>query len=164
MDKQFTLNKNLIIIPIPVGKNTARFFLPKGVWTDFYTGKEYLGGDYVEEPVLSQNAITLVRENSVIVESNGAERNVGCELRVYALCNHMRVDADVYGDSAEPQLSVSIKRNGNHIHITSDGAKPYTVRMINMYAKSVANGLILIDGNDSVITPDAWASTMEIVF
>ena len=164
MDKQYALNKNLIMIPIPDGKNTVRFFLPKGVWTDFYTGKEYLGGEYLEEPVLSQNALILVRENSVLIENAGAAVNESCELRVYALCNNIRVDADVYGDTAEPQLSVSFKRNGRRIHIASDGAKPYTVRMVNMYAKSAANGLILIDGNDSVITPDAWTCTMEIVF
>ena len=164
MDRQYALNKNLIIIPIPDGKNSVRFFLPKGVWTDFYTGKEYLGGDCIEESVLSQKAITLVRENSVIIESTGTGINESCELRVYALCNNIRVDADIYGDAAEPQLSVSFKRNGHRIHIASDGAKPYTIRMINMYAKSAANGLILIDGNDSVITPDAWACTMEIVF
>ena len=164
MDKEYTLNKNLIMVPIPDGKNTVRFFLPKGVWTEFYTGKEYLGGDYIEEAVLSQKAITLVRENSVIIENTGAGINDSCELRVYALCNNIRVDADIYGDTAEPHLSVSFKRNGHRIHIASDGAKPYTIRMVNMYAKSAANGLILIDGNDSVITPDAWACTMEIVF
>ena len=164
MDKQYTFNKNLIMIPIPDGKNTVRFFLPKGVWTDFYTGKEYFGGEYLEVPVSSQNVLILVRENSVLIESTGTAVNESCELRVYALCNNIRVDADVYGDAAEPQLSVSFKRNGRRIHIASDGAKPYTVRMVNMYAKSAANGLILIDGNDTVITPDAWACTMEIVF
>lgn len=165
LDKQFTLNKNLIMVPIPEEENTVRFFLPKGVWTDFHTGKEYLGGSCIEETVTSRDAMILVRENSVIIESAGTGINESCELRVYALCNNIRVDADVYGeDSKEPELSVSLKRNGHSIHIASDGRKPYTIRMINMYAKSAANGLILIDGNDSVITPDAWACTMEIMF
>lgn len=152
------------MIPVPDGGNPVRFFLPKGVWTDFHTGKEYFGGNCIEEVFSSRNAVTLVHENSVIVESTGAGVSDGCELRVYALCNNIRVDADVYGDGNEPQLSVSFKRNGRRIHIASDGAKPYTVRMVNMYAKSAANGLILIDGNDSIITPDAWACTMEVVF
>lgn len=164
MDKQYTLNKNLIMIPIPEEKNTVRFFLPNGVWTNFDTGKEYMGGNYIEEPVLSRNAMLFVRENTVLIENAGAAPNESCELRVYALRNNIRVDADVYGASAEPLLCVSFKRSGHSIHIASDGVKPYTVRMINMYAKSVANGLILIDGNDSIITPDAWACTMEIVF
>lgn len=165
MDKQFTLNNNLIMVPIPEGEDIVRFFLPKGVWTDFYTGKEYLGGSCIEEAAASRDAIILVRENSVIIESAGTGVNESCELRVYALCDKIRVDADVYGgDFGEPELSVSLKRNGHSIHIASDGRKPYTIRMINMYAKSAANGLILIDGSDSVITPDAWACTMEVVF
>lgn len=152
------------MIPVPDGENPVRFFLPKGVWTDFYTGKEYLGGDYIKEAFPSQNTITLVRENSVIIENTGIGINESCELRVYALRSNIRVDIDVYGNSDEPQLSVSFKRSGRRIHIASDGAKPYSVRMVNMYAKSAANGLILIDGSDSIITPDAWACTIEVMF
>lgn len=159
MNKQYTLNNNLIIVPVPAGENAVRFFLPKGVWTNFHTGREYLGGEWIEDNICADPVI-LVRENSVIAEST----DTGCELRVYALCDGIRVDADVYGDASEPELSVSFKRSGRSIHIASDGSKPYTVRMINMYAKSAANGFIIIDGNDSVITPDAWACTMEIVF
>ena len=139
MEKHYILNKNLIMVPAPDKEKTVRFFLPEGVWTNFHTGKEYLGGNEIHD-----------------------ER---CELRVYALRNNVRVDADVYDDDCGvPALSVSFKRNGHSIHIASDGAKLYTVRMVNMYAKSAANGLILIEGNDSVITPDARACTMEIIF
>lgn len=163
MNKQYMLNKNVLIVPVPDGENSVRFFLPKGVWTNFYTGKEYLGGVWAVENVTSPAPIILVHENSVIVET-GAEPDGRCEFRVYALCDRVRVDTDVYGSSEEPELSVSFKRNGHSIHIASDGAKPYTVRMVNMYAKSAANGMILIEGNDSIITPDDWACTMEIVF
>lgn len=164
MDKQYMLDKNVIVVPIPEGKTTVRFFLPKGVWTNLDTGKEYLGNAWVEEKAVTSAPIMLVRENSVIIETIHSDRYESCEFRVYALCDRIRVDADVYGNAEEPELSVSFKRNGRRIHVASDGAKPYTVRMINMCAKSAANGMILIDGNDSVITPDAWACTMEIVF
>ncbi len=165
MEKQYILNKNLIMIPAPDKGHAVRFFLPDGVWTNFHTGKEYPGGNTIEE-MPTGDAILLVRENSVIVERFGTgTQEERCELRVYALRNNVRVDADVYGDDFEmPALCVSLKRNGHSIHIASDGAMPYTVRMVNMYAKSAANGMILIDGNDSVITPDARACTMEVVF
>ncbi|EOS44093.1 hypothetical protein C809_03580 [Lachnospiraceae bacterium MD335] len=166
MEKHYILNKNLIMVPAPDKEKTVRFFLPEGVWTNFHTGKEYLGGNEIEENAHATDMILLVRENSVIVERTGTDiHDERCELRVYALRNNVRVDADVYdGDCGVPALSVSFKRNGHSIHIASDGAKLYTVRMVNMYAKSAANGLILIEGNDSVITPDARACTMEIIF
>lgn len=160
MNKQYMLNNSLIIVPVPEEENAVCFSLPKGVWTDFHTGKEYLGGEWTAKKPSSSDSIIMVRENSVIIENT----DTGCELRVYALCDGIRIDADVYADATELELSVSFKRNGRSIHVASDGAIPYTVRMINMYAKSAANGLVLIDGNDSVITPDAWACTMEIVF
>lgn len=168
LEKQYLLSKNLIMIPAPGSIKPARVFLPKGVWTSFHTGKEYLGGGSVEinEETQEKDAILMVHENSVIVERTESDIHDGhCELRVYALRNNVRIDADVYDDDPEiPALSVSFKRSGHSIHIASDGAKPYTVRMVNMYAKSAANGMVLIDGNDSVITPDAWACTMEVVF
>lgn len=164
MDKQYMLDKNVIVVPVPEKESTVRFFLPKGVWTNFDTGKEYLGNAWIEENAATSAPIMFVRENSVIIETTHSEQSERCEFRVYALCDRIRVDADVYGNAEEPELSVSFKRNGRSIHVTSDGAKPYTVRMINMYAKSAVNGMILIEGNDSVITPDAWACTMEIVF
>lgn len=157
------LNKNILMIPIPEGEASVRFFLPKGVWTNFYTGKEYLGGVWTVENVTASAPMIFVHENSVIVETSD-EPDKRCELRVYALRNRIRVDADVYGASDEPELSVSLKRNGHSIHIASDGARPYTIRMVNMYAKSAENAMVLIDGNDSVITPDDRACTMEVVF
>jgi len=164
LDKQYLLDKNMIVVPAPEGEGTVRFFLPKGVWTNFDTGKEYIGNAWIEEKAGTSAPLMLVRENSVIIETMHSGQRERCEFRVYALCDRIRVDADVYGSAEEPGLSISFKRNGRSIHVASDGAKPYTVRMINMYAKSAANGMILIDGNDSVITPDAWACTMEIVF
>ncbi|MDE7267735.1 MAG: hypothetical protein K2N89_09755 [Lachnospiraceae bacterium] len=163
MNKQYMLNNNVLMIPVSDGENSVRFFLPKGVWTNFNTGKEYLGGVWVVENVISSTPITLVHENSVIIET-ATDPDKHCEIRVYALRDNIRVDADVYGNEEEPELSVSLKRNGHSIHIASDGARPYTVRMVNMYAKSAANAMILIDGNDSVITPDVGACTMEVVF
>lgn len=157
------LNQNLLIVPVPEGGDSVRFLLPKGIWTDFYTGKEYLGGTWIEENAASSKPVMLVRENSVIIET-GEEANGRYELKVYALHDRIRVDADVYGTSDEPELSVSFKRSGRSIHIASDGAKPYTVRMVNMYAKSAENAMILIEGRDSIITPDMWACTVEVVF
>lgn len=156
------LNHNLLVITVPQGQDTASCRVPQGVWTEFYTGKEYIGGSLTVEKAPGSDIIILVRENSVIIKE--ADGNTGCELIVYALCNGIRVDADVYGEAGEPELCVSFKRNGHSIHIASDGEKPYTVRMVNMYAKSAANGLVVIDGNDSVVTPDEGACTMELIF
>lgn len=158
--KQYELNNNFIIVPVSEGENEVHFSLPNGVWTNFNTGREYYAGKHTEHPISSE-PIILIRENSIIIENS----DEGCILHVYALCNGIRADADIYeSTSDEPVLSVSFKRNGRSIHVAADGSKPYTVRMVNMYAKSAANGFISIEGNDSVITPDAWSSTMEIKF
>ena len=46
----------------------------------------------------------------------------------------------------------------------AEGSKPYTIRMVNMHATEAVNGFVVIEGNDSIITPDANASVIEIKF
>jgi alpha-D-xyloside xylohydrolase len=88
----------------------------------------------------------------------------GCELRVYAIHDGVQIDTVVYGMNNVAELNVSVKRIGHSIHITADGSKPYSIRMINMHAVSAANGLLSIEGVDSVITPDKSTEMIEVTF
>ena len=87
-----------------------------------------------------------------------------CELRVYTLLDGVKAETTVYGMSNLPELTVSAARSGHTIHVTAEGSKPYTIRMVNMHAAEAVNGFVVIEGNDSIITPDANASVIEIKF
>jgi alpha-D-xyloside xylohydrolase len=111
----------------------------------------------------------MVRENSIVVtgaHDDKADYDYanGCELRVYAIHDGVKLDTVVYGMDNAVELSVSVKRLGHCIHVTADGSKNYSIRMINMHASNAVNGFLTIDGNDSVITPDAGAEMIEITF
>ena len=111
----------------------------------------------------------MVRENSIIAVGARDDRPDydyadGCELRVYAIHDGVKIDADVYGMNNTVELSVSVKRQGRSIYVTADASKPYTIRMINMHAASAANGFITIEGSDSIITPDRSSNVIEITF
>ncbi len=169
LDKQYMLGDNLLVAPIFNDKGKAEYYLPKGIWTNFFTGKEYKGGTWVEEQHGYLSIPLMVRENSIVAIGNcdakpDYDYANGCELRVYALHDGVKVDTEVYGMSNVIELSVSVKRQGRTIHVTADGAKPFKIRMVNMHAAEAKNGLVTIDGNDSVITPDSGASVVEIGF
>ena len=111
----------------------------------------------------------MVREKSIIALGSHDDRPdydyaEGCELRVYAIHDGVKIDADVYGMNNTKELVVSVKRQGRSIHVTADSRKPYTIRMINMHAANAVNGFVTIEGNDSIITPDNGANMMEITF
>ena len=88
----------------------------------------------------------------------------GCELRVYAIHDGIKLTTQVYSMNNTVELYVSIKRQGHSILVTADSTKPYTIRMINMHAAEAKNGFLTIEGNDSIVTPDQGTSVIEIIF
>lgn len=169
LDKQYMLGDSLLVAPIFNDESRAEYYLPNGIWTNFFTGKEYHGGTWVEEKHSYLSIPLMVRENSIIVTGAHDDKPDydyadNCELRVYALHDGIKAETTVYGMNNTPELSVSVKRQGHTIHVTADGDKPFTIRMVNMHAVSAVNGLLVVEGNDSIITPDKGASVMEITF
>ena len=169
LDKQYMLGDNLLVAPIFNDESRAEYYLPKGIWTNFFTGKEYKGGTWVEETHSYLSIPLMVRENSIIAIGAHDDRPDydyadSCELRVYALHDGAKADTIVYGMENVPELTVSVKRQGHTIIVTSDGNKPYTIRMVNLHAASAVNGLVVIDGNDTLVTPDKNANIIEITF
>lgn len=169
LDKQYMLGDNLLVAPIFNDESRAEYYLPKGIWTNFFTGKEYKGGTWVEETHSYLSIPLMVRENSIVAIGAHDDRPDydyadGCELRVYALHDGAKADTVVYGMENVPELTVSVKRQGHTIIVTSDGNKPYTIRMVNLHAASAVNGLVVIDGNDTLVTPDKNANIIEITF
>ena len=169
LDKQYMLGDNLLVAPIFNDESRAEYYLPKGIWTNFFTGKEYKGGTWVEETHSYLSIPLMVRENSIVAIGAHDDRPDydyadGCELRVYALHDGAKADTVVYGMENIPELTVSVKRQGHTIIVTSDGNKPYTIRMVNLHAASAVNGLVVIDGNDTLVTPDKNANIIEITF
>ena len=169
LDKQYMLGDNLLVAPIFNDESRAEYYLPKGIWTNFFTGKEYKGGTWVEETHNYLSIPLMVRENSIVAVGAHDDRPDydyadGCELRVYALHDGAKADTVVYGMENVAELTVSVKRQGHTIIVTSEGNKPYTIRMVNFHAASAVNGLVVIDGNDTIVTPDKNANVVEITF
>lgn len=169
LDKQYMLGDNLLVAPIFNDESRAEYYLPAGIWTNFFTGKEYKGGTWVEEQHSYLSIPLMVRENSIIAigahdDKPDYDYADSCELRVYTLLDGVKAETTVYGMSNLPELTVSAARSGHTIHVTVEGSKPYTIRMVNMHAAEAVNGFVVIEGNDSIITPDANASVIEIKF
>ena len=169
LDKQYMLGDNLLVAPIFNDESRAEYYLPTGIWTNFFTGKEYKGGTWVEEQHGYLSIPLMVRENSIVAigahdDKPDYDYADSCELRIYALHDGVKTETTVYGMSNLPELTVSAARSGHTIHVTAEGSKSYTIRMVNMHAVEAVNGLVVIEGNDSLITPDANASVVEIKF
>ncbi|MBQ7942454.1 MAG: alpha-xylosidase [Lachnospiraceae bacterium] len=169
LDKQYMLGDSLLVAPIFNDESLAEYYLPAGIWTNFFTGKEYKGATWYEEKHDYLSLPLMVKENSIVAIGACDDRPDydyadGVELRIYALHDGMKAETEVYSMSNTVDLSVSAKRQGRTIYVNVDGSKPYSIRMVNMQATEAVNGFVVVEGNDSIITPDTNASVIEIKF
>lgn len=165
LDKQYMLGDNLLVAPIFNDESKGLFYLPKGIWTDFFTGEMLEGGTWFEREYDYLHLPLMVKEGSIIAlgahdDKPDYDYADGAELRIYTLFDGNETQTTVYGMNQEAELTLSAARCGSVITLQADGKKPYTVRLVNMKAVSVSGGGLQIDGNDTVITPSG--NTIEI--
>ncbi|MBD5488960.1 MAG: alpha-xylosidase [Lachnospiraceae bacterium] len=169
LDKQYMLGDNLLIAPIFNDESMGSFYLPKGTWTDFFTGETVDGGIWVEKKYDYLHLPLMVRPNSIV--AIGACDNKpdydyadGAELRIYALTDGQKTETTVYGMAQNAELNVSVMKDGAQITIEAEniGKKPYTVRLVNVQAAAADGAAMEIVGNDTVLTPNAEKVVVNI--
>ena len=160
LDKQYMLGDNLLVAPIFNDQSIGSFYLPKGTWTDFFTGEVTDGGVWEEKTFDYLHLPLMVRENSIIAMGACNDRPDydyadGVELRVYALIDEQECSTVVYDMKQQANLQISVVKTGNTITIKAENTagKPYTVRLINVQAVSSDGASMVIDGKDTVLTP-----------
>lgn len=169
LDKQYMLGDNLLVAPIFNDESMGSFYLPKGTWTDFFTGETVDGGVWVEKKYDYLYLPLMVRPNSIVAigacnDKPDYDYADGAELRVYALTDGQKAETTVYGMAQNAELNVSVMKDGAQITIEAEniGKKPYTVRLVNVQAASVDGAAMEVVGNDTVLTPNAEKVVVNI--
>lgn len=169
LDKQYMLGDNLLIAPIFNEESIGSFYLPKGTWTDFFTGEAFEGSTWVEKEYDYLHLPLMARANSIVAIGSCDDKPDydyadGVQLRVYALTDGVTAKTVVYGMAQNEELKVSVIKEGTKITIQAEniGRKPYTVRLVNVQAKSADGASMEISGNDTVLTPDSETVVVEL--
>ncbi len=157
VDKQYMLGDNLLVAPIFNDQSIAEYYLPKGTWTDFFTGEEKEGCGWITEKHSYLSIPLMVKENSIVAmgahdDKPDYDYGDGAELRLYALKDGKSAEAVVYGMDQKEEISMTAKREGNQIHITVKSDRNYSVRLVNVAAASVSAGDVKTEGKDTVIS------------
>jgi len=137
LDKQYMFGDNLLVAPIFNDESVAEYYLPEGVWTDFFTGEAYEGGKWVKEDCGYCDIPLMVKAGSIVAVGACDDRPDydyadGVELRVYALADGGSAETVVYGMDNEIALVAKITRVGNEVKAEVKADKPYTVKLVNM--------------------------------
>lgn len=154
VDKQYMLGDNLLVAPIFNDQSIAEYYLPKGTWTDFFTGEEKEGAGWITEKHGYLSISLMVKENSIVVMGAHDDRpdyDYGdhAEIRIYALKDGHSASSIVYGMDNQEQISITASRSGSDIHIQVTSGQEYTIRLINVTASGKD---AVIDGKDTVIS------------
>ena len=169
LDKQYMLGDNLLVAPIFNDKSIGSFYLPKGTWTDFFTGEVMEGGTWAEKTYDYLHLPLMVRENSIIAMGACDDRPDydyadGVELRVYALTDGLECSTVVYDMQQKADLQVSVVKSGNTITLNAEnpGGKPYTMRLVNVKAAAADGAAMTVDGMDTVLVPETGTVTVTL--
>ena len=169
LDKQYMLGDHLLVAPIFNDESIGSFYLPKGSWTDFFTGEVTDGGIWVEKSYDYLHLPLMVRENSIVAIGSCADRPDydyadGVELRVYALIDGQECSTVVYDMQQKDALQISVVKNGSLITIKAEKSadKPYTIRLVNLQAVNAAGSAIKLDGKDTLLTPQTDTVTVTL--
>lgn len=154
VDKQYMLGDNLLVAPIFNDQSMAEYYLPKGTWTNLFTGEVKEGGCWINEKHGYLSIPLMVKENSIVVlgtcdDKPDYDYGDGAEIRIYALIDGAEVKSVVYGMDQKEEISITAKKNGKEIHLTVVSDKNYSIRLVNTEASCDGASK---DGNDTVIS------------
>lgn len=157
-DKQYMLGDSLLVSPIFNDQGMAEYYLPKGQWTDFFTGRVVTGGQWITEHHDYMSIPLMVKENSIIALGSCDNKPDydyidNPELRIYNPTDGGTATAEIYGMDNRVGLTVTAARSGNRITIDVNTSKPYSIRLINIAISASTGAFSKVDGNDTVLAP-----------
>ncbi len=160
LDKQYMLGDKLLVAPIFNDEGMAHYYLPEGIWTNYFTGEKKQGNRWYKEYHGYLSVPLYVRENSILAiggKDDDAVYNY-CEnvtLKVYELLDHFATTTVVYTQETKLGLEARVLKQGDTISIDVDTIEKYSIELINCTTiTSVTNGSFEIKDSNTRITPN----------
>ncbi|WP_410581988.1 alpha-xylosidase [Amycolatopsis sp. lyj-108] len=121
LERQYMLGDSLLVAPVFSDEGEVTYYVPDGVWTDFFTGDEIQGPRWVTTVCDMLTVPLLVRPNTVLPLGAVDDRPDydyadGVTLRPYRLEDGARITTTVGGSTFRT------RREGDSVHIDVDSA------------------------------------------
>jgi len=133
IDRQYMLGESLLVAPIFSETGDVSYYLPKGIWTNFLTGKRVIGGTWNFEKHDYLSIPLMVRTNSIIAVGNVNDKpdyDYANEvtLHVFEIQDGASLNSIVHNTNSEEKLKINVKRNGRDISIKADiASSPWNI-------------------------------------
>jgi alpha-D-xyloside xylohydrolase len=146
LERQYMLGDSLLVAPIFNDKGEVTYYVPKGKWTNFSTGKVVNGGSYVKETHEYMSIPLMVRPNSIIAVGNqngnpDYDYSDNVTLHAFELEEDNNVATTVYNMKGEVELKVDVLSSDNIIDVKCESVgKPWSILFRGVYNLDVENG------------------------
>jgi alpha-D-xyloside xylohydrolase len=143
LDRQYMLGSSLLVAPVLRTDNVAEYYLPKGKWTNFMTGKLITGGRWVTEKVDFLHIPLMVRENSVIPVAGddaapGWTMKDPLVLHLFQITDGAEVLLRLVASDGGGITQFECRRSGQKISLSSDG-RAKNVRLLVRSAQAASD-------------------------
>ena len=133
LDTQYMLGSSLLVAPVFSPDDRVEYYVPHGRWHSLLTGREVVGGRWIEETHDVSSVPLLVRPGTVL--PLGARRDRpdydyadGVELRCFALDDGDRVTVEVPGSDGGAGSRFEVARTGDLLVARrSSGSQPWSL-------------------------------------
>ena len=126
LDRQYMLGDSLLVAPVFSRDGNVDYYVPKGKWTNFFSGEIVEGPRWMREKHDFLSLPLLVRPNSVIPIGQRTDKpdydySDGVTLRIYQLEDGKQVHIEVPSSGGKIETTFEIKRDGKNLYVQSHG-------------------------------------------
>lgn len=172
LDTQYMLGDRLLVAPIFSEDGIVKYYIPKGRWTNFFTGESVAGGCWREEEHSYMSLPLLIKPNSLLAVGGNDQRpdydyEEGVSFHLFELEEGAVASALIHSLNGERKREVTASREGSTITIVSEGAadngKPWTVALRGISSIHNVAGASAAQGSQGILlTPDSGADRIVV--
>lgn len=153
LETQYLLGDALMVAPVLREDKTARYYLPEGAWTDYFTGEVKEGGRYYEGTYDYFSLPLYVRENTLLATGAVSHRpdydyRDNAVLHLYQLADGAEAVCRLVDQKGAHICSVTASRKGNEITFTSDGDMKGLTLQLHGFAPSAVSADLAVTEKD----------------
>ena len=126
VDTQYMLGDALLVVPIMNDRGAGEYYLPEGLWTDWFTGETVEGGKWFKGDYDYFHLPLFVRENTILVLGAHNDRpdydyEVEPEIRIFGLRDGCTATAEVVSQKGERKFTITATREGKAVSVHLEG-------------------------------------------
>ena len=126
VDTQYMLGDALLVAPIMNDRGAGEYYLPEGLWTDWFTGETVEGGKWFKGDYDYFHLPLFVRENTILVFGAHNDRpdydyEVEPEIRIFGLRDGCTAQTEVVSQKGERKFTITATREGKTVSVHLEG-------------------------------------------